>query len=647
MMKTIRYIISAIVLAAGLIACQQEYSQPAALSDQNEVEVTFAVQFPELIPVDTKSPMGEGPTDLNLWLCLYGPGDGFVQNWIPAQVVSTTTDGGYITGGTYKVMLPLTDEQRTVHLYANAPTGEPIDYIDNVMEVMVSTNNDGAYWQQVVLPHIKKLDNGNVDPSSVRPLTDGVHLVRNFAKVVVRSEAEDFELKRWTLINVPTSGYVAPYTGNQQNRFPSGYLSVANYATGTALYTQLKDRDNYPGYMPPEAEIDQTFPGDPDTSPDKYALGGGSLYMYERPLPSKEQVQTAILAEIEFQPGHAVAGESTEPVSYWYKIEVLNNDGAYFPFLRDIVYRVKIEGIEEAGEATAEAAFNRSYFGNISASLETAGLNELSNGTSLIHVDLMDYTFLTGNQPVYLMNPAASEDSEPEPAVFYFIPNMASSVKYFESAPGICEITVEKVAVTGYEEAFVGEPVADSQGQIQITLAETDENSVKKSLIRVSGKDLASNKTIYREITVNLMSTQDFAHGSAVTAITNTPVTTGASNPVEITLHLPEGLGASVFPVQVRVEAENNTLSAVSPDLPVKTGVSVFDGTRNTFYFIYTINYADYCWLNSRTKKYEYNYDFPITFLTSKAGDNSSVIDIRDLAGDFNPMRLTLGTVTP
>ena len=59
--------------------------------------------------------------------------------------------------------------------------------------------------------------------------------------------------------------------------------------------------------------------------------------------------------------------------------------------------------------------------------------------------------------------------------------------------------------------------------------------------------------------------------------------------------------------------------------------------------------YSDYCWLNPRTKKYEYTYEFPMKFYTSKTGDNSTQINLGDMANPahFNPTYLTLGTVTP
>ena len=214
-------------------------------------------------------------------------------------------------------------------------------------------------------------------------------------------EADDahFEVKRWTLINVPDRGYIAPYTGDRAKRFPDGYRNdfLKTDPSGPALYAQLTGVDRYPGYMPPEAVVDEAFPGDPDTAAEGiYAGRGEALYLYERPLPTVDHKQTAVLVEVEFREGHPVYGAEAETNTYWYKVEVLDDNAAYVPFLRGIVYTLCIRGIGEAGERTAADAYNGSYSGNISASLETAGLKDLSNGSSAIHVDGLDYTFLHG-----------------------------------------------------------------------------------------------------------------------------------------------------------------------------------------------------------------------------------------------------------
>ncbi|MCR5548216.1 MAG: hypothetical protein K6F25_05645 [Bacteroidales bacterium] len=680
-MKAIRYI-ATIALMAGLLSCQREIA-PAVSGEQipdGFVEVTFTADYPEPVAVPTRAKMGEGatPDEFNLYLCLYGPGEGFVQNWIPATRVGDfrTNAGGYITGADYKALLPITDEKRTVHLFVNPPAdADPTlsDYMDNVMEKMVDTDGECSYWQQVILPNgIKaQLVGGKmvVVDASVEPLKH-VKLVRNFAKVIVTTpdpylsdgmtlnpEYEGFTVKRWTLINVPSAGYVAPYTGNQDEatRFPKGYLNIADYMTGSALYRQLTGteagQDNYAGSIPGTATIIDTFPGDPDAAEaGVYVNRNESFYLYERPRPTSEQKQTTILAEIEFDPGHSVNPSATDPVTYWYKIELLDNNGAYVPIYRNIVYRMVIEGIEGPGAATAEDAFNGAYFGNISASLETASLNELSDGTSLIHVDEMDYTFMRGGTDELLMNGET-------PAQFYFIPfidgnpdlGVPAGQAYTASEYGICEVKVELLEVEGYEPSVENFTVNGSgDGTISVTLYNAADQ-VKKSVLRISGT-AEGGKAIYREININLMTRQSFSHGTDVTSIFEAPDDlTGVNKKVVVRLCLPEDLGASLFPIQVRFEARDNSLSATSADLPVATGKSVFDPGRNTYFFVKTIKYSDYRQLNTRTKKYEYHYDFDCVFYTNKTGDNSTWIDIRDLKGEeiFVHTQLPLGNPTP
>ena len=250
-MKVAKYI-AAIVLLAGLVSCQKEYEaevQTAQDAHPGMVEVPFTVHFPEPLPLGTKSVMGEGPaeTGFSLGFCLYGAGDGFVQNWQTAESVTPATNSqGLITGGTFKVWLPLTDEKRIVHVIADIPAdanpgnpnaANPITntYIDKTMELLVTGNKEGAYWQEIVLENgIRQHLNGSTykpDNDVVEALSD-IHLVRNFAKITVTSENpssenyDGFQVKRWALINVPTMGYVAPYTGDASNRFPKGYTNI-------------------------------------------------------------------------------------------------------------------------------------------------------------------------------------------------------------------------------------------------------------------------------------------------------------------------------------------------------------------------------------------------------------------------------------
>lgn len=668
-MKTFAKYILALGLLALTVSCENPFSAKD-LSEADMVEVTMSVILPEPVEIPTKAKMGEGPTSdaFDIYLCIYGSGNGYVQNWIHPTLSDPIIENGYLKGGKFKALIPIAHDKRVIHVIANPPKAvtEPyvFDYMGILMEQMVTklgTDEECSYWQQIVLNDISAGDHESSTPgipvasSLVLNAFKDIYLVRNFAKVVVTSDLlsnnAKFQVNRWTLINVPDKAYVAPYTGNdaENSRFPSGYLNIKNLLLDHDLYDQLTDVDNYPGNMPPTAKIDESFPSDLT----KYAVRDGAQYMYERPLPTTEQEQTAVLMEVTFAEGQNPG--SRDDRTYWYKIELLDDNLEYVPFLRDIVYTLNIQDLKEAGYATAEDAYNGAYFGNISASLETAGLNELSDGKSLIHVDRMDYTFLTGGGTEILSKDGTPNPGEGNIAQFYFVPDVTADPEspgyaYTASTANTCEIKVELMAAGGSAPAVTACTPNYENGTISVTLAETDPNVIKKSIIRVSGRKgnpgaTNTNKFIYREITITLMATQDFKHEDDETTIVGSPTITGAGNPVKFRVCLPEGLSASAFPIQVRIEAENNTLTARTNDLPVEIGRSVFESKngKNTYFYIYTINFSDYRKLNA-DNKYVYTYDFYFTLYTSNLNNNSTKIDLRDLGEKFNPKVLTLGT---
>ena len=669
-----RHYIAAFALLAALFSCQRENLGVTPDESDGFVEVTFPVTFPDLLPAPTRAQWGEGPTDaeFDLYLAVYGPGDGSIQNWIKATEVSWTHDTqGYITGGTYKARLPMANDRRTIHLMANPPIdydNPPHDmYMNELMEELVDHDGECTYWQEVVLDKITE------DASSTAPLTSGVNLVRNFAKVVVKAKADQpFQVVTWTLMNVPDRGYVAPYIPNNKyvenapstygERFPSSYLNDAILplarATDFALFTSLVGTDEYPVYLPVETVIkgDATgsaeefaeFPGYPEgevpegeTASTLYVGSGEPLYMYERPKTEVGERPVAVLVKIQFDAdADPITNPSEQPDdhSYWYKIEVLDSEGHYVPFYRDIVYRMEIAEVEEAGALTAVEAYGGVYYGNISASVETASLTDLSNTTSSIHVDQLDYTYVTRPDDGWI----TLMKDETNAAQYYFIPDLEHPQVYFASETGVCRITVDNpVAVSGYAAAVL-ETETLPNGGLRVKLAAQEEGVVKKSFIRVRGQALPNGKELYREITITLMETPDFVYGDSESFVEAPQGIDDSEKPVNITVYLPEGLGPSMFPVQVRIEAEQNSLTATDPRLPVGIGPSLFDPTRNTFYFIRTIKYSEYCWLNSK-KKWSYNYEFKLNFYTSKSGDNNATqIKISEMNNRFNPKTLTL-----
>ena len=293
---------------------------------------------------------------------------------------------------------------------------------------------------------------------------------------------------------------------------------------------------------------------------------------------------------------------------------------------------MSIDGLNEAGYADAQKAFNGDYFGNVSSSLETSSLNEVSNGVSRIYVDYMDQTFL-GEETGQVLN-------------YYFVPDdvNAPNTKVTKTT-GNVTISVTKKDVAGYVNPIDTYTVDYDSGKITFSLKARTSN-LQKGIFRVEGK-VGSGRSLFREVTINVIGNLVF---TSSTAITTKPTSDATDMPVVINIGLDEKLPASLFPIQVRIEAEQNTLSSTSPDLPVESGPSQFTSKagKNSFYYIYTIDYSSaragmsYYTIDPATREITYKVDYPITLYTTKSSGNSTKILISDLKGYFTPMELTL-----
>jgi len=659
-MKKIIYILAAAVFAFTACHSDNEMLEDTRTTSEapapgTMVKVEFTVDFPDLPPM-TRAEMAENPIINNMYVGVFGEGL-YLQNWMPATI-ETLEAAGSANKKKYSVMLPVVEESRTLHFIANPPADHnppAFDYEWNIFPNMVTSDSEGAYWQRIELPdgilparnssggYILD-DNGNytVDPDSVEKLKL-VYLVRNYAKIVVNSGSKMFDVGQWTLINYPDQGSVAPYDVSVAShvedhyKFSETYMSIGNYdpVVKGAFYDALTT--TYIGYMPETAQINHTWPESP-----VFVNSGEAKYMYERPTP--EQYQTSVVAQVKWKTQAAYEaslpeGETPGTIptnlagnTYWYKIEILDNEGEYMPILRNIQYTVSIDGLNEAGYASAKKAFEGDYFGNISSSLETSSLNEISNGASRIYVDYMDHTFIGGEDGQELN--------------YYFVPDDANAPgTHVTKTTGNVTITVTKKDVAGYVNPIDSYSVDYETGKITFSLKERT-NELQKGIFRIQGQ-VGSARALFREVTINVIGNLVF---TSATAIKTTPSTDASDQAVVINIGLDEKLPASLFPIQVRIEAEQNTLSSTSPDLPVESGPSQFSSKqgKNSFYYIYTIDYSSarpgmsYYTIDPSTREVTYKTNYEITLYTTKSSGNSTKILISDMAGFFTPTELTL-----
>ena len=621
-MKKIFYTLTAAALC--LTACQKEIDKIQSVSapeypEGATVEALFTVSIPYSdgpVELTRASEMAQIPVIDNLYIAIFGDNGGMLQQLVPAFPVgegslynTTTGESGIDYKVQYRAQLPLSNEERNLHFIGNCPQDviENLDFLyeKEFMDKLFTSGGDAAYWQKVVLSDgiQANLVNGvfELTPACAAKLTP-IALVRNYAKMIVTSGSSDFAIESYALVNVPLQGTIAPYSA--RDGFSTKYMSIGQYCdpdsgVETNFVHDLID-SGYSGYMTNDL-INTANPG--EASAKKPTDTDNGLYMYERTKPTRSGEQTGLIVKLKWSndlasdhPNYADRGQSR-----YYKIEVLDKEGEYMPICRNILYTVNLTHLSGTGEKTFDAAYKGPFFGNVSASIETATLNEINDNVHRIVVNRMDFTTI--------------EDNATADIYFQFYKTMTGDPE--TTASGYA--TPARKEVDGYGPAI--ESVSDMEfvtwngetwGHVVVTLKPRPASGMLREKLRIQGMDGAVG-SLFRDIVFTVMNTQEFTSASTVTV---------SGKNVTVTIGLPSDLPFSLFPLHVTIEAQDNNLTTTDKELPVSYGPTAFDENgspkqgKNAFYFIRTIQYKDY--LDTSTGEYVYTTEFNCPFtLTS------------------------------
>jgi hypothetical protein len=650
-MKKIFYTLATAALC--LTACQKEISevQPVNPTDNERptVKVSFDVSVSGTEEATTRAlddhDMGPTPILRNLYIAIFGANGGNLQQLIPAEYADDsglTNVDGYTNRKKYTAILPLYDEECSIHFIGNFDGDidklsfeKEQDFIEKLTsKIVVEEQTEGSitykrivhapgcYWQKVVLENGIKAEWHNGEYTLTEETQNQlklIALVRNYAKITVSAkESADFTVAKYALINVPYQGTLAPYTTNE--KYMNLYTSIGAYCDGTynttdntaTNYHNFVDDllgSGYNGYM---GNNDLIFTGNPGETAAIEPSANNGFYMYERTIPKKAGEQLGVIVQLQWKsgkgPARLVEGQTGYPEKYWYKIEVLNSKGEYMPICRNVHYNIALESLDGDGHNTFNEAYNGSFFGNISSSIETATLTDLNNNISRIVVNRMDYLSVNGEDNVDIF--------------FQFYPSVdgpaATSANNYlltiKSEPGYSQaINSTDAALKASIEQYLPDDTTDPHYgwmHVVVPLKEkpTDGTTIRGKL-RVEGVFDSGVGSLWRDIVFSVMPTQKFTSRSEVTS---------DGNNVTVTIGLPSGLSYSMFPIQVKIESKNNILTTNDETLPVSYGPSYFNTGKNTFYFIRTIQYKDYVDTSTGAYVYHTEIDCPFTNTTTQ-----------------------------
>ena len=693
-MKRIIPILSIVALLAS-VSCEKQIGLIDGSSGKElpqDATLTIGFGIPE--EAKTKADMADDPTIESIHVLIFDKETGVLLQTCKATLGAKTVNKNYgdpdatesdVTISSWKIDgVTMTDKHRVLHFVANlADADVPVAGTEtSIFQSLATTGKSASYWQRVEVPNIlpyvydgsgtysfvddngvfqedkpvkiqegssisadgsytdvngfvvsqgdyidytsAKIINGTgyyASESASSKLTN-VQMIRNFARIKVKNAWSSFTLKKVALVNAPASGLVAPYAAAG---FP------ASYTSGSPVIESLS---NYAPLLPAE--------GINTALPTEFVMADANqeamLYVYERGIPTSSATSILMGGKL----AGATAAQKDADGNSWFKVEIALESGAYFKILRDFTYNMEIASIDASAipHASAEDAWKSAPVGDISNSPETATLNSITDGKGLmLYVQYIDAV--------------AMNDEAVMPLLYTFVYENGGTKTYFndkvtftpEAKPGstLPAATGTTVTTSSNVSAYT-DLIPDPNYNWYVALvpinAKSSTNPILQSDIVVTGSVTAEDATGYaksltRRVTYTVMGAQRLGlKTSGVSA-------DAAGNTTKLSITLPNTFGPSVFPITLKIEAEDNNL-APEDNLSVESGKSSFrpTATTNSYYFLKTISYSDY------QEAAADGYKFDCVFKTTKATGKTPVTKIRvtqKLAKDTDPNRFLDG----
>lgn len=414
-----------IVVAASLVlgACSEETLRPDVPDAGGEEGVRVSIAIPDMPRLATRA-FGDTPAaDLKLTVFEFEKGTDPTNTFLTKIYQAETLTQTNVTNGAtvdFRINdLLMTESPRVLH-FVVAPQHLDARYASEavVFSNLSVRDNSQAYWGRVEFPN----GYGTVDKDMKPQLTDeakqkltGVNVLRNFAKVsveVVATATANFQLTGFELVNVPTSGTVAPYNSGRQ-KFPRmfddagtmlGYLAVAGNGSG---------QQGYSGIMPANCgfrNLEENF--SPVADGGRPAWSTRDAYLYEHPFESTRR--TYVILQGNYRPTTTDAWQTC-----YYKIDLvrLNEESGmteYYDILRNYDFHINVTGVSAPGASTASEAISGVSYNNISADVDARDMLQISDGANIVEVSKTNIIF-TNTTPVeflYRYSPVGGFSSE-------------------------------------------------------------------------------------------------------------------------------------------------------------------------------------------------------------------------------------------
>ena len=572
-MKIMKRILYYIVLLFAMLSCTEQVEQEMVAEGKLATTVSVVLpQIPDVYPQPATRAMAMNPQMENLYLAVFDD-NGYLLEYVKAtddSEMATENETEY----TYNVSLTPTDFPTYLHFIGNAPSTLSFGTEVEAVGRLFTEGGAEAYWQRISFPQGIKTNADGTLHTSVSEALKNVRLVRNFAWIKLTDSSPNFEIQSYCVINTRTQGTVAPYNTTQ-----SQFADFAHQQT----YTDLVN-EGYEGFIPAEAELNQAIPDETtwftvdDKSQDDYAY-----FIYEREKPTSNP--TFILVKGTYTPDGG-----TPIADRYYKVDLRQGNGDYFPIIRNFRYNIEISNVKHEGHATAEAAVAGAGSGDVSTAIETEDFTNISNNIARIFVSYTDTVLVNQMTDLKLRYKFMVFETEDE----------NGNITDEQILNGDANVSIELGSFAGGKviQSWT-KASADEDGWREITISTTELENIRKSeeiilkgKITIGEGEQAHTYQLQRKVTVTLRPKYDMQ-----LVCDPADIQEKLGEPFDLLLKVPGGLGSSMFPLEFQIEAEKQSITPnLGDDLPVVTGKSIIASkeTKTTIGFIKHIEWSDY-----------------------------------------------------
>lgn len=617
-MKKIYSIISITLAAVLATACVFQLEAPEVDSVKPDGQTATFTFVPSILGEDgqesTTKLMSSLPQIHNIYFAVFDNA-GYKLNEYAQAIPNTYADQNWNPEHpdenvfSYSVTLTVTDQPRIIHIIANAPEhliyGSEAEVIGSLNTRFNASETEGdwsdAYWVRIYL------DNGvwskpdestrETDPAFDTKYDKWMHvvetlneakLVRNFARITLEETADNFELTRYWLTNIPDIGSFAPYNRNT-GRFQIDYNQYNNIEA-----LRSPEGGNYPGFFPASASLFKIgdYLDDPGMMSQFQYDGSKSWtsYCYEREFPREDPIYLIVA-------GRYMGGAET-----FYKIDLRNHEGEYFPILRNFTYKVRITRVSTKGANSIAKALTTAPSGAVDTALEMQELTNISNGTSQMFVSETSELIVGEAHDIilrykYIPNLHADDNHDGYADAVNDILETGSSEEAAAIAAHRSYVTLERTnGITGpvfSSVNVVGGHDADNYSDI-ILRSNDAGDIVRTETIAIIGHYWNPNTGVYE--TIRRSSNFRLSDALPMTvSFSPAKIPAGNNQPVDLVIGLQAGLPSSVFSLDFDIELLGLTLTTNNDPLPVTTGQSMISGnSKPAFHFQKTITWTDY-----------------------------------------------------